>query len=102
HALVVAGTHGKTSTTALAAHVLMEAGRDPGFLVGGALLGYADSFRAGGGDVFVVEGDEYDTAYFDKGTKFWHYRAQTAVITSLEFDHADIFDGIEAIEKAFA
>ena len=102
HSIVIAGTHGKTTTTALAAHVLMSAGRDPGYLVGGALVGYSDSFRSSNGKFFVIEGDEYDTAYFDKGSKFLHYRARTAVITSLEFDHADIFDSIEAVERAFA
>jgi UDP-N-acetylmuramate: L-alanyl-gamma-D-glutamyl-meso-diaminopimelate ligase len=102
HSIVVAGTHGKTTTSALLAHVLMHAGRDPGYLVGGALVDYAESFRAGTGDIFVVEGDEYDTAYFDKGPKFLHYRAQTAIITSLEFDHADIFADVEAVEAAFA
>ncbi|MBC7793729.1 MAG: UDP-N-acetylmuramate dehydrogenase, partial [Clostridia bacterium] len=102
HSVVIAGTHGKTTTTALAAHVLMSADRDPGYLVGGALVGYSDSFRTSNGDFFVIEGDEYDTAYFDKGSKFLHYRAKTAVITSLEFDHADIFDSIEAVERAFA
>ncbi|HSI05452.1 MAG: UDP-N-acetylmuramate--L-alanine ligase [Myxococcota bacterium] len=102
HSIVIAGTHGKTTTSALAAHVLMHAGRDPGYLVGGALVGYSESFRAGRGGGFVIEGDEYDTAYFDKGPKFMHYRARSAVITSLEFDHADIFADIGAVEKAFA
>lgn len=102
HSIVVAGTHGKTTTSALLAHVLMHAGRDPSYLVGGALIGYTDSFRAGTGNVFVVEGDEYDTAYFDKGPKFLHYRAKTAIITSLEFDHADIFADVAAVEDAFA
>jgi len=101
HGVVIAGTHGKTSITALAAHVLISAGRDPSFLVGGALVGYPESFHAGTGAHFVVEGDEYDTAYFDKGPKFVHYRPRTAVITSLEFDHADIFDSIEAVERSF-
>ncbi|MEO1173095.1 MAG: Mur ligase family protein, partial [Myxococcota bacterium] len=101
HALVIAGTHGKTTITALVAHLLMAAGKDPGFLVGGALLNYPESFRAGAGGFFVVEGDEYDTAYFDKGPKFVHYRPRTAVITSLEFDHADIYDSIESIETSF-
>lgn len=101
HSIVIAGTHGKTTTSALAAHVLMHAGRDPAYLVGGALVGYADSFRASDGEFFVIEGDEYDTAYFDKRSKFIHYRARTAVITSLEYDHADIFPNIEAIENTF-
>ncbi len=100
--IVVAGTHGKTSVTALATHVLMEAGKDPSYLVGGALVGYPESFRAGGGELFVIEGDEYDTAYFDKGPKFLHYQPHTAIITSLEFDHADIFDSIVAVERSFA
>ena len=102
HSIVIAGTHGKTTTTALAAHILMHCNRDPSYLVGGALVGYPDSFRASNGAFFVIEGDEYDTAYFDKGPKFLHYRARTAVITSLEFDHADIFASIEAVEAAFA
>ncbi|MEO0593947.1 MAG: Mur ligase family protein [Myxococcota bacterium] len=101
HSVVVTGTHGKTSITAMVAHLLMSAGRDPGFLVGGALLNYRESFHAGSGDHFVVEGDEYDTAYFDKGPKFHHYRPRTVVITSLEFDHADIYDSVEAIETNF-
>ncbi len=102
HSIVVAGTHGKTTTTALAAHVLLASERDPSFLVGGALVGYPDSFRAGSGEHFVIEGDEYDTAYFDKRPKFVHYRPRTAIITSLEYDHADIYDSIQAVERAFA
>jgi UDP-N-acetylmuramate: L-alanyl-gamma-D-glutamyl-meso-diaminopimelate ligase len=102
HSIVIAGTHGKTTTTALAAHLLLEAGRDPSFLVGGALVGYPDSFRSADGNFFVIEGDEYDTAYFDKGPKFLHYRPRTAVITSLEYDHADIYDSLAAIERSFA
>lgn len=102
HSIVIAGTHGKTTVTALVAHLLLTAGRDPSFLVGGALVGYPESFRSAAGPFFVVEGDEYDTAYFDKGPKFVHYRARTAVITTLEYDHADIFANIEAVERAFA
>lgn len=102
HSIVFAGTHGKTTTTALAAHVLEAAGRDPSYLIGGALVGASESFRVGAGPCFVIEGDEYDTAYFDKRSKFVHYRARTAVITSLEYDHADIFASIEAVERAFA
>ena len=101
HAIVVAGTHGKTTTTALGAHVLMATKQDPSYLVGGALVGYSESFRTSDGKEFIIEGDEYDTAYFDKGPKFRHYRAQTALITSLEFDHADIFDSVEDVEAAF-
>ena len=102
HSIVIAGTHGKTTTTALGTHVLKTLDQDPSYLVGGALVGYRDSFRTSDGSVFIIEGDEYDTAYFDKGPKFRHYRAQTAVITSLEFDHADIFDSVEDVEAAFA
>jgi UDP-N-acetylmuramate: L-alanyl-gamma-D-glutamyl-meso-diaminopimelate ligase len=102
HSIVIAGTHGKTTTSALTAHLLRDAGIDPSYLVGGALIDVPESFHHGRGDYFVVEGDEYDTAYFDKGPKFLHYRARTAVITSLEFDHADIFSSVEAVEEAFA
>ena len=102
HSIVIAGTHGKTTTTALAAHLLLHGGSDPSFLVGGALVNYPESFRVGHGPYFVIEGDEYDTAYFDKGPKFLHYRPKTAVITSLEFDHADIFASIDDVESAFA
>ncbi len=100
--LVVAGTHGKTTTTALTMHLLRSAKRDPSFFVGGALKGYKESFHDGGGEHYVIEGDEYDTAYFDKGPKFLHYRPQTTLISSLEFDHADIFESIADIEKSFA
>src|SRR3954466_935545 len=91
HSVVVAGTHGKTTTSALLAHVLVSAGTDPPFLVGGVTLNYDGNFRNGNGPFVVVEGDEYDTAYFDKGPKFLHYRARTAMLTSVEFDHADIY-----------
>jgi UDP-N-acetylmuramate: L-alanyl-gamma-D-glutamyl-meso-diaminopimelate ligase len=99
--IVVSGTHGKTSTTALTAHILFENSLEPSYILGGALIGKRESFHVGKGDVFVIEGDEYDTAYFDKGPKFAHYKPTTAIITSLEFDHADIFDDISAIEGAF-
>jgi UDP-N-acetylmuramate: L-alanyl-gamma-D-glutamyl-meso-diaminopimelate ligase len=102
HSVVIAGTHGKTTISALTTHLLMHAGLDPSYLVGGDLLNYPESFHHGTGKFFVVEGDEYDTAYFDKGPKFLHYRARTAVISSLEFDHADIFDSVEAVENCFA
>jgi UDP-N-acetylmuramate: L-alanyl-gamma-D-glutamyl-meso-diaminopimelate ligase len=101
HSVVVAGTHGKTTTTALLGHVLAAAGRDPSFLVGGVAQNYQASFRLGAGPHFVVEGDEYDTAYFDKGPKFLHYRPRTAVLTSVEFDHADIFRDLPHYEAAF-
>jgi UDP-N-acetylmuramate: L-alanyl-gamma-D-glutamyl-meso-diaminopimelate ligase len=101
HSVVVTGTHGKTTTTALLGHVLVVAGRDPSFLVGGVARNYDASFRLGGGRHFVIEGDEYDTAYFDKGPKFLHYRPRTAVLTSIEFDHADIFRDLAHYESAF-
>ncbi|MHB8879460.1 MAG: UDP-N-acetylmuramate--L-alanine ligase [Myxococcaceae bacterium] len=101
HPVVVAGTHGKTTTSALMAHVLVDAGRDPSFLVGGVTLNYAGNYRVGKGPHFVVEGDEYDTAYFDKGPKFLHYRPRTAILTSVEFDHADIYRDLAHYEASF-
>jgi UDP-N-acetylmuramate: L-alanyl-gamma-D-glutamyl-meso-diaminopimelate ligase len=102
HSVVVTGTHGKTTTSALMAHVLVSAGTDPSFLVGGVTLNYAGNYRYGNGAYVVVEGDEYDTAYFDKGPKFLHYRAQTALLTSVEFDHADIYRDMAHYESAYA
>lgn len=101
HSVVVAGTHGKTTTSALMSHVLVSAGTDPTFLVGGVTLNYAGNFRIGAGSFVVVEGDEYDTAYFDKGPKFMHYRARTALLTSVEFDHADIYRDMAHYESAY-
>lgn len=101
HSVVVAGTHGKTTTSAMLAHVLTEAERDPTFIVGGVTLNYTGNFRLGAGEHVVIEGDEYDTAYFDKGPKFVHYRARTALLTSIEFDHADIFKDLKHYESAF-
>jgi UDP-N-acetylmuramate: L-alanyl-gamma-D-glutamyl-meso-diaminopimelate ligase len=99
--VVVAGTHGKTTTTSLLAHVLQHAGRDPSLLVGGVPLNFNEGFRLGKGEHFVIEGDEYDTAYFDKGPKFLHYRPRTAIFTGAEFDHADIYRDIAHYESAF-
>lgn len=100
HVLAVAGTHGKTTTTAMLAWVLECAGQQPGFLVGGVPLNFGVSARVGGGP-FVIEADEYDTAFFDKRSKFVHYRPRTAILNNLEFDHADIFDDLPAIERQF-
>jgi UDP-N-acetylmuramate: L-alanyl-gamma-D-glutamyl-meso-diaminopimelate ligase len=99
--IVVAGTHGKTTTSMLTAWILAHAGLDPGFLVGGISLNFNASSNLGGGDFFVVEGDEYDTAFFDKGPKFLHYRPNIGVLTSVDFDHADIFEDINGCKKAF-
>jgi len=91
HPVVVVGTHGKTTTSALTAHLLVTAGVDPSFLVGGVAGNAGSNFRVGKGPHVVVEGDEYDTAYFDKGPKFLHYQPRTAIFTSMELDHADIY-----------
>lgn len=101
HAIVIAGTHGKTTTSSMVAHLLDAAGRDPSFLVGGVLGNFGTSARLGQGEDFVVEGDEYDTAYFDKGPKFLHYRPRTLIFTSCEFDHADIYRDTAHYESAF-
>jgi UDP-N-acetylmuramate: L-alanyl-gamma-D-glutamyl-meso-diaminopimelate ligase len=101
HVLAVAGTHGKTSTTSMLAWVLEQAGLKPGFLVGGVPLNFGVSARLGQGAAFVIEADEYDTALFDKRSKFVHYRPRTAVLNNLEHDHADIFPDLAAIETQF-
>jgi UDP-N-acetylmuramate: L-alanyl-gamma-D-glutamyl-meso-diaminopimelate ligase len=101
HSVVIVGTHGKTTTAALMAHVLADAGKDPTFLVGGVTLNYDANFRLGEGEHVVIEGDEYDTVYWDKGPKFLHYRARTALLTSVEFDHADIYRDMPHYESAF-
>jgi UDP-N-acetylmuramate: L-alanyl-gamma-D-glutamyl-meso-diaminopimelate ligase len=107
HVLAVAGTHGKTSTTSMLAWILEAAGLEPGFLVGGVPLNFGVSARLGkvaaghARNYFVIEADEYDTAFFDKRSKFVHYRPRTAVLNNLEFDHADIFDDLPAIERQF-
>jgi len=101
HSLVVTGTHGKTTTTSLVAALLLECGRDPSVLVGGIAANLDGSFRHGAGPHFVVEGDEYDTAFFDKTPKFLHYAARTALLTSIEFDHADIYRDLEHVKSAF-
>jgi UDP-N-acetylmuramate: L-alanyl-gamma-D-glutamyl-meso-diaminopimelate ligase len=101
HVLAVAGTHGKTTTTSMLAWILEQAGLQPGFLVGGVPLNFGVSARLGAGQYFVIEADEYDTAFFDKRSKFLHYRSRTAILNNLEFDHADIFDDLAAIERQF-
>jgi UDP-N-acetylmuramate: L-alanyl-gamma-D-glutamyl-meso-diaminopimelate ligase len=101
HSVVVTGTHGKSTTTALIAWLLAHAGCDPSFFVGAVMRNFQSTFRLGEGNHFVVEGDEYDSAYFDKGPKFLHYRPQTAVLTSLEFDHADIYRDLDHVRSAF-
>ncbi|KAB2897170.1 MAG: UDP-N-acetylmuramate:L-alanyl-gamma-D-glutamyl-meso-diaminopimelate ligase, partial [Burkholderiaceae bacterium] len=106
HVLAVAGTHGKTTTTSMLAWILECAGLEPGFLVGGVPLNFGVSARLGSKGrterpLFVIEADEYDTAFFDKRSKFVHYRPRTAILNNLEFDHADIFDNLAAIERQF-
>ncbi|MGI9205196.1 MAG: UDP-N-acetylmuramate:L-alanyl-gamma-D-glutamyl-meso-diaminopimelate ligase [Woeseiaceae bacterium] len=97
HVIAIAGTHGKTTTASMLAFILQDAGLEPGFLIGGIPVNFETSARFGNSEFFVVEADEYDTAFFDKRAKFVHYRPQTLVINNLEFDHADIFDDIDAI-----
>ncbi len=101
HVLAVAGTHGKTTTTSMLAWILEQAGLQPGFLVGGVPLNFGVSARLGTGKTFVIEADEYDTAFFDKRSKFVHYRPRTAILNNLELDHADIFENLAAIERQF-
>jgi UDP-N-acetylmuramate: L-alanyl-gamma-D-glutamyl-meso-diaminopimelate ligase len=101
HVLAVAGTHGKTTTTSLLAWLLERAGLEPGFLVGGVPLNFGVSARLGASKYFVIEADEYDTAFFDKRSKFVHYGPRTLVLNNLEYDHADIFPDLAAIERQF-
>ncbi|HET8882981.1 MAG TPA: UDP-N-acetylmuramate:L-alanyl-gamma-D-glutamyl-meso-diaminopimelate ligase [Solimonas sp.] len=101
HVLAVAGTHGKTTTSALLAWLLEQAGLDPGFLVGGVPQNFGISARLGKSKYFVIEADEYDTAFFDKRSKFVHYRPRTLILNNLEYDHADIFPDLAAIERQF-
>jgi UDP-N-acetylmuramate: L-alanyl-gamma-D-glutamyl-meso-diaminopimelate ligase len=100
--IVVAGTHGKTTTTSICAYVLQKLGEEPGYLIGGIPRDFDLSFSLGKGPWFVIEGDEYDTAFFDKGPKFLHYRPKYAILNNLEFDHADIYQSLEQIEAQFA
>jgi UDP-N-acetylmuramate: L-alanyl-gamma-D-glutamyl-meso-diaminopimelate ligase len=102
HSIVVAGTHGKTTTTSLMAWAMEGAGASPSFLIGGVAENFNSSFRVTDGPYFVIEGDEYDTAYFDKGPKFMHYLPDTVILNNVEFDHADIYRDIDAVKFAFS
>ena len=99
--LLVSGTHGKTTTSSILAWMLYEAGCDPSFMIGGLLKNFDSNYRLGSGAYFVVEGDEYDTAFFDKGPKFLHFQPQLAILTSVEFDHADIFIDLDHVKDTF-
>ncbi len=99
--LVVAGTHGKTTTTSMLAWIFHSAGLEPSFLIGGIAENFGSSFHLGQGKHFILEGDEYDTAFFDKGPKFLHYFPDSVILTSVEFDHADIYKDLDAVETAF-
>jgi UDP-N-acetylmuramate: L-alanyl-gamma-D-glutamyl-meso-diaminopimelate ligase len=99
--LVVAGTHGKTTTTSMLSWIFHSAGLEPSFLIGGIAENFGSSFHLGQGKYFILEGDEYDTAFFDKGPKFLHYFPDAAILTSVEFDHADIYKDLDAVETAF-
>jgi UDP-N-acetylmuramate: L-alanyl-gamma-D-glutamyl-meso-diaminopimelate ligase len=101
NSLVVAGTHGKTTTSALCAWVLTRAGLEPGFFVGGVPTNFGSGWKVGNGNDVVLEGDEYDTAFFDKGPKFLHYRPRNVILTSVEFDHADIYRDLDHLKSAF-
>ena len=99
--IVITGTHGKTTTTSLMAWLLESAGRDPSMVVGGIPVNFGSNFKLGGGQEFVIEGDEYNTAFFDKGPKFLHYHADYLMLNNIEFDHADIYDSLDSIIAAF-
>jgi UDP-N-acetylmuramate: L-alanyl-gamma-D-glutamyl-meso-diaminopimelate ligase len=99
--LVITGTHGKTTTSSILAWILYEAGMDPTFMIGGILKNFESNYRLGSGEHMVIEGDEYDTAFFDKGPKFLHYDPTIAILTGVEFDHADIFRDIQHVKQAF-
>jgi len=99
--IVVAGTHGKTTTTAMLAWVLTEAGLDPSYIIGGVPSGWTTGARLGSGDLFILEGDEYDSAFFDKRAKFLHYLPDTVIINNIEYDHADIYDSLDEIVLSF-
>jgi UDP-N-acetylmuramate: L-alanyl-gamma-D-glutamyl-meso-diaminopimelate ligase len=102
HSIVVAGTHGKTTTTSLMAWAMERAGANPSFLIGGVAENFNSSFRVSDSPYFVIEGDEYDTAYFDKGPKFMHYLPDTVILNNIEYDHADIYRDLDAVKFAFS
>src|SRR5499426_2403513 len=99
--LAVAGTHGKTTTTSIASWVMDQGGLSPSFLIGGVAQNFGSSFRVTESDYFIIEADEYDTAYFDKGPKFMHYLPELAIVNNIEFDHADIYKDLDAVKLAF-
>ena len=99
--VVITGTHGKSTTSAICAWMLEQTGMEPGYMVGGILNNFKSSFKLGRGDYFVIEGDEYDTAFFDKGPKFLHYAPFVSIITSIEFDHADIYRDLDHVISSF-
>src|SRR6185295_17527113 len=101
HSLAIAGTHGKTTTTSIASWVIDQGGLDPSFLIGGVAQNFGSSFRVTDSDYFIIEADEYDTAYFDKGPKFMHYLPELAIVNNIEFDHADIYNDLAAVKLAF-
>jgi UDP-N-acetylmuramate: L-alanyl-gamma-D-glutamyl-meso-diaminopimelate ligase len=101
HSLAVAGTHGKTTTTSIAAWVMDQGGLNPSFLIGGIAQNFGSSFRVTDSKYFIIEADEYDTAYFDKGPKFMHYLPEIAIVNNIEFDHADIYRDLDAVKLAF-
>jgi UDP-N-acetylmuramate: L-alanyl-gamma-D-glutamyl-meso-diaminopimelate ligase len=101
HSLVVAGTHGKTTTTSIGAWVIDQGQLNPSFLIGGVAQNFGTSFRVTESNYIIIEGDEYDTAYFDKGPKFMHYLPELAIVNNIEFDHADIYRDLEAVKLAF-
>jgi UDP-N-acetylmuramate: L-alanyl-gamma-D-glutamyl-meso-diaminopimelate ligase len=101
HSLAVAGTHGKTTTTSIASWVMDQGGLNPSFLIGGVAQNFGSSFRVTDSDYLIIEADEYDTAYFDKGPKFMHYLPELAIVNNIEFDHADIYADLEAVKLAF-
>src|SRR5215468_6280139 len=101
HSIVVSGTHGKTTTTAMLAWIFHSAGHQPNFLVGGVAENFGKSYNLGGGEEFLLEGDEYETAFWDRGPKFFHYHPDDLIVTSLEYDHADIYADFETYQLAF-